>query len=215
MLGLKLNHVSNRGYSSLLFSGQACFITPPVAMENIGIRPDFEPIGVHLFPDYKFYCTGVIIGWSIRALARGEITLSLWQRYDNYSQETTASHASAFYRVRSIDLYLEEGLNHISLPLYQRMEFTAGYIIGLQYRGNDSKAVISFDHWQCEVGVRCYSEEMFISNGSPNSFMSATTRLTLLEEGKTRDYNFSRFVVSSRTSLFPKIIPIVLRQGEL
>ena len=182
-------------------------------MENYGMPPDFEPSGIHLFPDYKFYCSGVIIGWYIRARARGKITLSLWRRYDNYSKEATPSNAAAYQRVQGIELQIEEGSNHISFPSHQHMAFTAGFIIGLQYGYNDSKAEIAFDHWKCEVGVRCYSEEIFISNESPNSLVGVTTRLTTFEEEKTRGHNFTLFIISNQTSLFPKIIPIFLRQG--
>ena len=184
-------------------------------MGNYGRPPDFETTGIHLFPDYKFYCSGVIIGWSIRTLSRGTITLSLWRRYQDYSKETTAGDATSYHRVRSVELYLEEGLNHIICPSHKQMEFNAGYIIGLQYKGNDSKAVISFDHWKCEVGARCYSEDIFISNENPNSFTSATTRLTPTEKENTQDYKFARFFVSNHTSMFPKIIPIILKPGKL
>ena len=116
--------------------------------------------------------------------------------------------------MRGIELSLKEGFNHISFPLHQQMKFRAGDMIGFQYSDNGSKAVISFDHWTCEIGVRCYSEEIFISNDSLNSFMSTTTRLTQSEGQETHNRNFLRFVVSSHSSLFLKIMPIAWRQGE-
>ena len=42
-------------------------------MENHGMSPDFETNGIYLFPDYKFYSSGVIIEWNIRTIAQGEI----------------------------------------------------------------------------------------------------------------------------------------------
>ena len=180
-------------------------------MEKRGLPPDFEQVGIHLFPDYKFYCSGLIVGWNIRALTKGEITLSLWRMYGNHSLENTVVHGGAYWRVGDVTLYIEEGFNHVSFPVDQQREVTAGDIIGLQYRSNDSNAVIAFEQWACEPGTRCYSEDIFISNESPNSLKNATTRLSAYaEKGHLAVNVFS----VSQNSFFPKILPIIVKQGK-
>ena len=198
------------------FSGPGCFITPPVAMGNHGVAPDFEPTGLHLYPDYKFYCSGLIIGWNIRALARGKITLSLWRKYENDAPESTNHWAGAYQRSGDVELLLEEGFNHINLAKDRQLEVAVGDFIGFQYKNNESNAAIAFDLWTCEFGFPCNSEDIFISNESPNSFMNSTTRLTTHEEDETRSnvYYSSRYTVFSHTTFFPKIIPIVQERGN-
>ena len=198
------------------FSGPGCFITPPVTMGNYGVAPDFEPTGTHLYPDYKFYCSGLIIGWNIRVLARGKITLSLWRKYENDAPESTNRSVVAYQRAGDVELLLEEGFNHINLAKDRQLEVTAGDIIGFQYRNIESNAAIAFDQWTCEFGFPCNSEDIFISNESPNSFMNSTTRLTAYkdEEAHSNFYYLSHFTVFSHTAFFPKIVPIVQEPGN-
>ena len=131
--------------------------------------------------------------------------------YGNYSLENTVVHVGAYRRVGDMDLYIEEGFNHVSFPVDQQQEVTAGDIIGLQYRSDDSNAVIAFDQWTCEPGTRCYSEDIFISNGSPNSFQNTTTRLSAYTEEVRSTVNG---FLASQNSLFPKIVPIIVEQGK-
>ena len=185
-------------------------------MDNPGLPPDFEPSGTHLFPDYKFYCSGLIIGWSIRALALGNITLSIWRRFENDSQGSANNQVGAYQRVAAEELLLQEGLNNINFAVDRQMEVTKGDILGLQYKNNESNAVIAYDHWVCEFGFPCYSEDIFVPNEYPNSLMNSTTRLTTYEDGETRVgvYYWSRFSVFNHTTFFPKIIPIVVERGK-
>ena len=198
------------------FSGPGCFITPPVTMGIHGVAPDFEPTGTHLYPDYKFYCSGVIIGWNIRTLARGKITLSLWRRCENDASEGTKHWAGAYQRTGDVELLLEEGLNHVNLASDRQLEVAVGDIIGFQYRHVESNAVIAFDLWACEFGFPCNYEDIFISNESPNSFMNTTTRLTTYKEEEMRSnvYYLSYFTVFNDTPFFPKVVPIVQERGN-
>ena len=185
-------------------------------MGKHGVAPDFEPTGLHLYPDYKFYCPGLIIGWNIRALARGKITLSLWRKYENNPPESTKRWVGAYQRAGDVELLLEEGFNHINLAVGRQLEVNFGDIIGFQYRNIESNAAIAFEVWTCEFGFPCNSDDIFISNESPNSLMNSTTRLTTYEEEETHSntYYLSRFTVFSHTAFFPKIIPIVQERGN-
>ena len=186
-------------------------------MGNHGVAPDFEPTGTHLYPDYKFYCSGLIVGWNIRALARGKITLSLWRKYENDVPESTNCWVCAYQRAGEVELLLEEGFNYINLAVDRQLKVIVGDIIGFRYKNFESNAVIAFDLWTCEYGVPCNSEDIFISNESPNSFMNTTTRLTTYKEEETHSkvYYLSHFTVFSHTPFFPKIIPIVQERGNL
>ena len=202
--------------SNHIISGHGCFITPPVTMDSPGLPPDFEPTGTHLFPDYKFYCSGLITGWNIRTLAPGKITLSIWRRFTNDSQGSANHQVGAYQRVGAVELVLQDGFNYINFAVGHQMEVTAGDILGLQYKSNESNAVIAYDHWACEFGFPCHSEDIFIPNEYPNSLMNSTTRLTSYGEGETRSgvYYLSRFTLFGHSTFFPKIIPIIVERGN-
>ena len=132
-------------------------------MGNHGFAPDFETTGIHLYPDCKFYCSGVIIGWIIRALARGNITVSFWRKYENDVPESTNRWAGAYQRAGDMELLLEDGFNHNNLAVDRQLGVTFGDIIGFQCRNIESSAAIAFDLWTCEYEFPCNFEDIFIS----------------------------------------------------
>lgn len=180
-------------------------------MDSPGVY-DFQALGTQLFPGYRFHCPGMIAGWLIRALTEGKITISLWKKHIDY-QNNMDENRYIYRRVVEMEYYLYAGLNYISLPEQQLVNVASGYLIGIDSKDSETNAAIGFDNWQCDNWLTCKFGNLFSSNEYAHSLMNTTERLTTNTNLQIRSGVY-RFLLRPR-ALFPKIIPIVIKEGKL